>query len=99
MQFLLDNLGSICLVLAIVFMFIGIMSKKLVPIMIAIALIVCMAIAQPEVFENVKNIVVNKTEQGIDPMKDEDYKDITDDLDGFEDKIKPEKKPDIFTRP
>ena len=98
MQFLIDNSAIILFVVAVIFIALGIVKRRIVPILIAIAVLISMAIVQPQVIENVKTTVTNFFMGGIDPMKDKDYKDITDDLQGFEEKTKPEKQPDIFTR-
>ena len=98
MQFLIDNSAIILFVVAVIFIALGIVKRRIVPILIAIAVLISMAIVQPQVIENVKTTVTNFFMGGIDPLKDEDYKDVTDDLQGFEEKVEPEKQPDIFTR-
>lgn len=98
MQFLIDNSAIILFVVAVIFIALGIVKRRIVPILIAIAVLISMAIVQPQVIENVKTTVTNFFMGGIDPLKDEDYKDVTDGLQGFEEKVEPEKQPDIFTR-
>lgn len=94
----MDNIGIILLVVAVLFMFFGIAKKQIILCLISIALLLCVGIAQPEFVHNAKQTVVSFFNTGIDPLKDEDYKDMTSDLDGFEQKEKPKPKPDIFTR-
>ena len=98
MQFLIDNSAIILFVVAVIFFALGIVKRRILPILIAIAVLISMAIVQPIVIENVKTTVTNFFMGGIDPLKDEDYKDVTDGLQGFEEKVEPEKQPDIFTR-
>lgn len=99
MQFLFDNSAWILFIAAVIFLALGIVKRRIVPILIAVSLLISMAIMQPQVIENVKTTVVNIFNGGVEPMKDEDYQDVVDELDELGDKVKPEKQPDVFTRP
>lgn len=99
MQFLMDNAVWILFMAAVVFFAFGIVKRKIIPILIAISLLISMAIVQPQVIENVKTTITNIFNGGVEPMKDEDYQEVIDQLDDLGDKVKPEKKPDVFTRP
>lgn len=84
MDFIVEHIYIIFLILGGAFLLLGIFKKNIAFVAISIALFVCVAISQPKFVNDVKNAVVNFFDGGIDPLRDDDYHDVQDKIDGKE---------------